>query len=92
MGLRSRLSRNNRRRQKARARRGRREGLMKAKPRCPDCRSVLACDGKAELDIWSCMTCNKTFLRTGPQWFTELTAIASSEHQFAVVEFLRKAA
>ena len=92
MGLRSRLSREMRRRQKARGRRKRHEGLMKAKSCCPSCLSVMVLDEQAELDIWSCSACGRTFLRAGPEWFIELDAVASAEQECAVVEFLRKAA
>ena len=105
MGLRSRFSRKNRRRQKDRARARRQEALKRAALSCIDCGSALARDEQTDLDIWNCATCGKTFLRVGPQWITELDAITSVEHagpdgrrsgpsghEFAVAEFLRKAA
>jgi ribosomal protein L37AE/L43A len=92
MGLRSRLSRKNRKRQKNRARARRQEALKNAALLCLDCASVLARDEETDLDIWNCATCGKTFLRVGPQWITELDTITSVEHEFAVAEFLRKAA
>ena len=92
MGLRSRTSRANRRRRKERAHRRRIEGLTKARPRCRECRSVMVADEKSDLDIWSCGSCGKIFLRAGPAWLTELDSVASAEHEFAVAEFLRRVA
>lgn len=92
MGLRSRTSRANRKRRKERAHRRRVEGLMKARPRCRECQSIMVADEKSDLDIWSCGSCGKTFLRAGPGWLTELDSATSAEHEFAVVEFVREAA
>lgn len=92
MGIRRRLSRKHRKLQKARARRKRREEMMKATLRCTGCSFVLVRDEEAGLDIWKCPSCAKTFLRAGPGWITELDTAATPEHEFAVVEFLRKAA
>ena len=94
MGARSRLSRKRRRMQRARVRRRRSEGLVKARPRCPGCGPALVRDERAELDIWKCPACEKTFLRTGPRWFIELEldAVTTPRQKFAVVEFMRKAA
>ena len=92
MGLRSRISRKRRKLQRARLRSKRREDLMKARPGCPGCDSALIRDEKAELDIWKCPACEKTFLRAGPRWLVELDAVAASEQRFAVMEFLRRAA
>ncbi len=80
MGLRSRLGRENRRRQQERARKKRREGLMKVRPCCPGCDTALVRDDEAGLDIWGCAACGKTFLRAGPRWLTELDTAASAEH------------
>ncbi len=80
MGLRSRLCRKMRRRQKVRGKRKGREGLMKVRPCCPGCDTVLVRDDEAGLDIWGCAACGKTFLRAGPRWLTELDTAASAEH------------
>ena len=66
--------------------------MAKIRLSCLDCRSLLVKDEQAGLDIWNCAACGKMFLRVGPRWVTELDTITPPEHEFAVVEFLRKAA
>ncbi len=71
MGIRSRTSRDYRKRQKERARARRRAQLMLARPPCPECEALLTRDGEAP-DLWSCDVCEARFMRLGVDWLVSL--------------------
>ena len=62
MGMRYCVSRNNRRRQKKRARARRRAEMANWRPSCPACEVHLVEDAFEE-DVWHCALCGSTFLR-----------------------------
>lgn len=74
MGMRARVSRENRRRQKERERAMRRAQMMLARPQCLDCLALLTREEPAA-EIWRCEVCGGTFLRHGPRWLVRVEEI-----------------
>jgi ribosomal protein L37AE/L43A len=91
MGIRSRVSRVNRSKQKARARAKRRSLMALARPRCPECDAVLVQDATMP-DLWDCSGCGVSLLKLGSEWLTQIEAPILSLPDMSQVEGLRKVA
>jgi hypothetical protein len=64
MGSRNRNSRNNRKRQKARASAHRKAEMANWRPRCAEC-EILLVEDAFETDVYHCALCGRTFLKQG---------------------------
>ena len=91
MGMRSRARRDNRRRQKARARARREASMARARPRCPECDSILVQD-EAMADLWNCAACGVSMLKLGSEWLTQIEPPILSIAEYLPQEVVRKAA